>query len=161
MLVSVACIGVAYLLGRDLFRSRLAGIVSAAALLCFEGFITYSHRRAAREDRAWCSSCSCASLAMVHRRWGATGFFIALATLTWQPVFFAAAAGAARRGPARPSAPGRLRALVRIAVGGLVPTAVTVGAYAAIGQAASCSSTTSSSSTPSTPSRPRSSTTPA
>ena len=59
--------------------------------------------------------------------------FIALATLTWQPVFFAAAAGAAVAALLAERT-GKLKALLLIAVGGLIPTAITVGAYVATGQ---------------------------
>ena len=133
MFISMACVGVAYLLGRDLYRSRLAGIVSATTLLCIEGFITYS-TGGPREKTALVLFVLLASLAMVHRRWGVTGFFIALATLTWQPVFFAAAAGAAVAAMLAERRRGKLKALVLIAVGGIIPTAVIVGVYAAAGQ---------------------------
>ena len=69
----------------------------------------------------------------MHQRWCAAGFFIALATLTWQPVFLAVAAGAAVAALLGQRT-GKLRALVGIAVGGIVPTVITVGAYAAIGK---------------------------
>jgi hypothetical protein len=71
-------------------------------------------------------------LAMVHRRWFTMGFFTALATLCWQPVLFVATAGAVIAVVLGQSG-GRLKALARFAVGGLVPTAVTVGCYAAVG----------------------------
>ena len=73
---------------------------------------------------------------MVHQRWGTAGAFIALSTLCWQPVAFPAIAGvavAALLGTG-PGARGRLVALARIAVGGIVPTRVTVLAYVAIGK---------------------------
>ena len=40
LLISVACVWVLYLLVRDLFHSRLAGVASATALLTFAGFVT-------------------------------------------------------------------------------------------------------------------------
>lgn len=127
LVISVACIGLVQVLGRDLFRSRLAGIATAAALLCFAGFIEYASN-GPREKTAMVLFVICALLATVHQRWATTGFFIALATLTWQPVFLAALAGtlvAILLGLDS----GRVRALVRVAVGGLVPTVVTVAAY--------------------------------
>ncbi len=132
MLVSVACIGLAYLLGRDVFRSRTAGLATAAALLSFQGFIDYA-TYGPREKSAMVLFTICALLAMVHRRWATTGFFIALATLTWQPVFLPAIGGAVVAA-ALSGRPSRLRALVRLGVGGLVPAAMTVAAYAAIGE---------------------------
>ncbi len=131
MLISVACIGLAYVLGRDMFRSRLAGLATAATLLCFEGFITYA-TYGPREKTTMVLFLVCALLAVVHQRWLTTGAFIALATLTWQPVFFAAIAGAVVA-LLLGLRTGRLLALVRLGVGGLIPTALTVGTYAALG----------------------------
>ena len=132
MLISAACIGLIYLLGRDVFRSRSAGLATAAAMLCSQGFIHYA-TYGPREKTAMVLFTICALLAMLHRRWGWTGFFIALATLTWQPVFPAAIVGAAvALLLATPS--GKIRALARLAVGGLVPTVLVVAAYAAIGE---------------------------
>ena len=131
MLFAVASIAVTYLLGRDVFRSRLAGVAAAATLLGCQGFIAYASD-GPREKTSMVLFLLCAILAMVHRRWLTVGFFTALATLTWQPVFFVALAGAmvaVRLG--LPS--GRGRALLRVLVGGLVPSVVTVGAYAAVG----------------------------
>src|SRR6476469_6720891 len=132
MLFAVATIGACYLLGRDAFRSRLAGLATAAAMLCFTGFIIYA-TYGPREKTAMVLFVVLALLAMVHQRWAATGFLISLATLTWQPVFFAAIAGAVAAlllGLRQ----GRVRALLRLAVGGLVPLAAFVVWYAAIGQ---------------------------
>ena len=42
LLLSVACVWVLYLLARDLFDSRLAGVASATALLDLPGFVTYA-----------------------------------------------------------------------------------------------------------------------
>ena len=95
-----------------------------------------------------------ALLAMVHRRWFATGVFIALGTLTWQPVFFAAIArrrwspswsarppGGSGRWAGSPSA-GWCR---RCAPSASTPRSAS----------SRCSWTTSCSSTPATPSRTR------
>jgi hypothetical protein len=41
-LLAAASVSLAYLLGRDFCHSRLAGLASAAALLCFEGFIYFA-----------------------------------------------------------------------------------------------------------------------
>ncbi|HEU4811093.1 MAG TPA: hypothetical protein VFT00_03035 [Nocardioides sp.] len=131
MLFAVASIAATYLLGRDVFRSRLAGVAAAATLLGCQGFIAYASD-GPREKTSMVLFLLCAILAMVHQRWLAVGFFTALATLTWQPVFFVAIAGAVAA--VRLGLPtGRGKALLRVAVGGLVPSAVTVGAYAAVG----------------------------
>lgn len=134
MLVSVVAIMVVYLLGRDLFSSRAAGLVSAAALLSCQGFLRYA-TFGPREKTTMVCFLALALLAMVHQRWGTAGAMTALATLAWQPIFLPAIVGlsvAAVLGAE--GARGRLVALTRIAVGGLIPTTVTVLAYAAIGR---------------------------
>jgi len=131
MLFAVAAIAVTYLLGRDVFRSRLAGVAAATMLLSCQGFIAYASD-GPREKTSMVLFLLCAMLAMVRRRWLTVGFFTALATLCWQPVFFVAMAGAVTTIVVGLPA-GRLRALLRVAIGGLVPSAVTVGAYAAVG----------------------------
>ncbi|HEU4810564.1 MAG TPA: hypothetical protein VFT00_00350 [Nocardioides sp.] len=127
LVISVACIGLVQVLGRDIFKSRLAGIASAAALLCFAGFIEYASN-GPREKTAMVLFVICALLATAHQHWATTGFFIALATLTWQPVFLAAFAGTVVAILLGLDS-GRIRALVRVAVGGIVPTVVTAAAY--------------------------------
>ena len=42
MLIATASVCVIYLLGRDLFRSKPAGLVAAGTLLAFHGFIHYA-----------------------------------------------------------------------------------------------------------------------
>ena len=132
MLISVACIGLCYRLGRDLFRSRLSGLAAAATLLSFEGFTTYA-TYGPREKTAMVLFVLAALLSTVHRRWLTAGVFIALATLTWQPAFVAALAAATVAILAGPPV-ARLRALGRVVLGGLIPSVATVAAYAAIGQ---------------------------
>ena len=132
LLISIACVGLAYVAGRDLFRSRLAGVATAGTLLSFHGFIQYASY-GPREKTAMVLFLLAALLALTRRHWWTTGFFIALATLTWQPVFFvglAAALAAVLVGEPRGR---RLRALLRVGVGGLVPTVVTIATYAVVG----------------------------
>jgi len=131
MLVAVATIVVIYLLGRDLFRSRGAGVAAAAAMLCCEGFLRYA-TLGPREKTTMVCLLALGLLAMVHQRWGTAGAMVALSTLSWQPVAFPAIATlvvAALLG-----ADGRARALVRIAVGGIVPTALIMLFYVVIGK---------------------------
>lgn len=131
MFFAVASIAVLYVLGRDLFRSRLAGVAAAMTLLGCQGFIDYASD-GPREKTSMLLFLLCAMLAMVHRRWFTVGFFTALATLCWQPVFLVAMAGAVAT-IVLGLRTGRWRALLRVVVGGLVPSAVTVAAYAAVG----------------------------
>jgi hypothetical protein len=131
MLITVACVAGAYLLSRDLFRSRAVGLASAAAVLCFNTFNFYA--TSGPREKTFMALCLIAVMwAVAHQRWATAGVMIAVGTLTWQPMFFGAFAGAVlaallgARG-------GRWRALLRITVGGAVPALVTVLAYAAIG----------------------------
>lgn len=135
MWVAIAAVMVVYLLGRDLFDSRAAGVASAAALLSYEGFATLA-TFGPREKTTMVLFVALALLAMVHQRWAISGAMIALATLTWQPAAFptiAAVTVAALLG-AGPSWRARGEAVLRMAMGGLLPTALIVLGYAAIGR---------------------------
>lgn len=86
MVLSTVAVWLTYLLGRDAFRSRLAGVASAVTLLTFQGFVTYA-TGGPREKTTMMLLVVCALLAVVHRRWAWAGAAVALATLTWQPAF--------------------------------------------------------------------------
>lgn len=131
MLVAIATVVVVYLLGRDLFRSRGAGLASAAAMLSCEGFLRYA-TLGPREKTTMVCLLALGLLAMVHQRWGTAGAMVALSTLSWQPVAFPAIAALATA--ALLGADGRVKALVRIAVGGIVPTALIMLGYLVIGK---------------------------
>jgi hypothetical protein len=122
MLIATASVCVIYLLGRDLFRSKPAGLVTACSLLVFHGFIQYASD-GPREKTPMTLFIVCALWAMTRQRWFTTGVFVSLATLCLQTAFpstFAAVAlGAVLLIPDN-----RLRALGRIALGGLAPVAV-------------------------------------
>jgi hypothetical protein len=131
MLLATAAVCVSYLLGRDLFRSRAAGLVTAGALLSFHGFVQYASN-GPREKTPMTLFILLALWAVVHRRWLAAGVCTSLATLCLQTALFAtlptvvaAALLLAHRG--------RLRALVRVVVGGALPVAVLVIWFAAVG----------------------------
>lgn len=120
-----------YVLGRDVFASRPAGLVTAATFLTFSGFITYASN-GPREKTPMTLFIVCALWAVTRRRWFTAGLFVSLATLCLQIAFFtsftAAAAGAIllARGE-------RGRALARVAVGGAVPVAVCAVWFAVTG----------------------------
>src|SRR5688500_7315722 len=80
MLLATAAVCVCYLLGRDLFDSRAAGLVSAGALLSFHGFIEYASN-GPREKTPMTLFVLAALWAVVHRRWFAAGVLTSLATL--------------------------------------------------------------------------------
>lgn len=131
LLISVVGVGACYLMGRAVFRSRLAGIGATAVLICNQGFVFYA-TNGPREKTVMVLFFIIAVHAIARRRWLLAGAFTALATLTWQPVFLSAIAGvvvAILLGERT----GRIRALARVVVGGLIPTALVALAYAAIG----------------------------
>ena len=131
LLISIACVWLLYVLARDLFNSRLAGVASASALLTFAGFVTYAVG-GPREKTTLTFLVILAFWAVLKQRWLLAGACVALATLTWQPSFlttlFAAAVAMAGLGP-RAMVP----AGVRFAVGGLIPTAVITAGFALTG----------------------------
>ncbi len=130
LLISIACVWLLYLLARDLFNSRLAGVASASALLTFAGFVTYSVG-GPREKTTLIFLVILAFWAVLKQRWLLAGACVALATLTWQPSFLTTlfAAAVAMAGLGRAMVP----AGVRFAVGGLIPTAVITAGFALTG----------------------------
>lgn len=127
LLLSVACVCLVHVLARDLYTSRLVGVVAATAFLGFQGFLemaTYGPR----EKTPMVLFLLVSLVALLHRRWATAGVFVALATLTWQPVFFVlAATGLVAIGLARS---GRRLAVLRVVVGGAVTSAVVLVYYA-------------------------------
>lgn len=132
MFLAIACVGVTYLLARDLFGSRVAGTAAAVTMLAFQGFLEYA-TYGPREKTPMVLFLVVALSAVVRRRWGVAGLFVSLATLTWQPVFFAALPAMALA-IVLSGAPGRVRAMVRVALGGAVPAVAIAGAYAFLGR---------------------------
>ncbi len=130
LLLSVACTVLVSVLARDVLGSRAAGLVAAAVFLTFGEFITLA--TGGPREKTTMLLFLLLALVMVQRgRWARAGFFTALATLTWQPVLLVAVAVAVAA--AVLGGPGRVRALARFVVGGLVPTAVALVVFAASG----------------------------
>ncbi len=128
LLLSVACVCLVHVLARDLYGSRLVGMVAATAFLGFQGFLemaTYGPR----EKTPMVLFLLVALVALLHRRWATAGVFVALATLTWQPVFFVLAATGLVAIVLAPS--GRRLAALRVVVGGAATSAVVLAYYAA------------------------------
>jgi hypothetical protein len=122
MLIAVATVCVAYLFGRDLFRSRGAGLVTAATLLALHGFIHYASN-GPREKTPMTLFIVCALWAVTGRRWVTAGVCVALATLCLQTAFLGTFA-AVVAGALLLAQGGRLRAVGRVALGGLLPVVV-------------------------------------
>jgi hypothetical protein len=131
MALATACACAVYLFGRDVFRSSLAGLVTAATFLTFSGFIEYASN-GPREKTPMTLFVVCALWAVTKRRWFTAGVFVSLATLCLQIAFFttftAAVAGAVLLAPEQ-----RARALARIVLGGAVPAAACVVYFAVVG----------------------------
>ena len=113
MLMATAAVCVAYLLGRDLFRSRGAGLVTASAMLAVHGFIQYASN-GPREKTPMTLFVIGALWAVTHRRWFTAGVLTSLATLCLQTAFFSTFTAVAV-GALLLATGGRIRALVRIA----------------------------------------------
>ena len=131
MLLATAAVCALYLLGRDLFGSRAIGLVTAATLLSFHGFIHYASA-GPREKTPMTLFVVLALWALTHRRWFTAGLFTSLATLCLQTAFFSTFA-AVVVGVLLLASGGRLRALVRVALGGVVPVAVLAAWFALAG----------------------------
>lgn len=131
MVLSVAAVWLMYVVGRDAFESRLAGAATATSLLLLQGFVTYA-TGGPREKTTMLLLVVCTMLAVTHRRWAWAGASVALATLTWQPGFVA---GTAMTVTAMLFLPWRRipHAVLRFAVGGAIPTALTCGYFLAVG----------------------------
>ena len=131
LVFAIASVCVVYLLARDLFNSRLAGLVAATAFLSFYGFIEYA-TYGPREKTPMVFFLLCAFWALVKRRWLTAGVCVSLAALIWQPSFLVGltAAGFSLIGLRSGE---RMRSMVRFLAGGLIPAAVFVVYFLAVG----------------------------
>jgi hypothetical protein len=124
LLIATATTTAVYLLGRDLLRQRVAGLVAAAVFLGWHGFIQYA-ADGPREKTPMVLFIVLALWAVTHRRWFTAGIFVSLATLCLQiaffPTFTATVVAALLVSPGWRA---RGTALARVAVGGAVPVAV-------------------------------------
>ena len=131
LVLSMICVWLAYVLGRDLLGSRLTGVTVAIALLFVDGFTQYASG-GPREKTTLMLFLLAALIALTRGRLGWAGIYVSLATLTWQPVFFVGLVTclvglfALQKGR-------RLGALVRFLVGGAVPLGIFLVWYAALG----------------------------
>ena len=132
MLIAIGGVVLTYLLGRDVFRSRLAGVGAAGAMLCFRFSLEYAS--SGPRDKTVVMTLLLAAWCAAHlRRWATAGVMASLATLTWQPAFVWAGLPVALM-ILLVEHDHRVRALVRFAAAGLVPLALVVGVYLAIGR---------------------------
>ena len=132
LVLSVLCVCVVYLLGRDLFASRLVGLTAAAAFLSFAGFIEYASD-GPREKTPMVLFMLLALWAATRGRWFWAGLCLSLTTLTLQIGFFVAAPYVLLALLLAPRRVGRLAALLRVVLGGVVPVAVLTAYFASVG----------------------------
>lgn len=130
--LSVISVWLLYVVGRNIFRSRLAGAASAAALLVCQGFVIYA-TGGPREKTTIVFLLILALWAVTHRRWAAAGVCVALATLTWQPAFWVGTAVAGVAMLALPTRRDVWRSIVRFCLAGLATTAVFLVGFALVG----------------------------
>jgi hypothetical protein len=132
LVLSVLCVCVVYLFARDLFASPLVGLTAAAAFLSFAGFIEYASD-GPREKTPMVLFMLLAMWAANRGRWFWAGLCLSVATLTLQIGFFVAAPFVLLTLLLAPQRGGRLTALLRVALGGLVPVAVLAAYFASVG----------------------------
>lgn len=131
MLLSLVCVALIYRLGREVFATRAAGVVAAVTLVCFQGFMLYA-TGGPREKTTMLLLLLLTLLAAHRKAWFTAGVAVALATLTWQPVFVTGLAAVVVALPSRDWR-SSLRGLVRFVLGGVVATALVVGGFALAG----------------------------
>jgi hypothetical protein len=128
ILAAAGTVALAWITGRALGASRLAGHVAALVVLGDEGFLTMA-AMGAREKVFLAFFELLATAALARRRPAAAGIGAGLAFLCWQPAGIVGAAALA----VLAAAPDRSRALPRFALGALAPVLAYHAYYAAHG----------------------------
>jgi hypothetical protein len=122
-----------YLLGRDIFGSRLAGAAAAATLLSIH-VLARGATSGPEAKLPMMLGLVVALLLLVRRRWLWAGVATALATLTWQPVLFSLVPAAIALALLQPGGLlARVRPLAWFAAGGVVTLGLTVAGFWAAG----------------------------
>ena len=133
MFIAIGGVVLTYLLARDVFRSRLAGRGRRRRHAVLPLLPGVRELRPPREDRRP----DAPPRRLVGRppssRWATAGVMASLATLTWQPAFVWVGLPVVLL-VLLVEHDHRVRALVRFAAAGLVPLALVVGVYLAIGR---------------------------
>lgn len=130
LVASVVVVWLTYLLGRDVFGSRLVGAAAALFVTSIPVFILYAGG-GPRDKTTMMLFLTAALVATVRGRWVPAGVCLALATLTWQPAFLPGAATTLV--VALLTVGSRLGAPIRVAVAGTVTTLVFVLGFVVAG----------------------------
>jgi hypothetical protein len=131
MAIATVCTSLVYVLGRDVFRSSLAGLVTAGAFLTFTGFIRYA-ADGPREKTPMTLFVVCALWAVSRQRWFTAGLSVSLATLCLQIAFFPSVT-ATVVGVLLLAGGHRVRALILVVLGGALPVAACTVYFAVVG----------------------------
>jgi hypothetical protein len=127
---AVGAVCATYMVGRDLFTSRVVGLVTAATMLTFDGFTHYASN--GPREKTFMVLCLVWVMWCAHRqRWLTAGVFIALATLTWQPAFLLMLIITVIS--ILLTSDRRIGSLGRVMVGGLIPTAICALYFVVVG----------------------------
>ncbi len=132
MVLSVGCCVLTYVLARDVFHSRPAGMVAAAVFLTFEEFIQLASG-GPREKTTMLLFLLAALVLVGRRRWLAAGICTALATLAWQPSLAVAVAAAIATAVTGEAGADRARSLGRFLIGGMIPSVIALAAFTSAG----------------------------
>lgn len=133
LVLAVLGVYAVYLLGREAFGARWAGVVAGLALVSIGGFLHYA-TDGPREKTPMVLLLALGLIATLQRRWWWAGIWVSIMTLTFQPGFFPAAVGVLAGIVLLEQRGRRLRALGAVVAGGAIPSAVFLVWYAAIGQ---------------------------
>jgi len=132
MLFAAACVSAAYVVARDAFRSRAAGIAAAAAMISFSGFVELASN-GPREKTPMVLLMLLSVWAANRQRWFLAGVFVSLSTLVLQVAFFVAAPVVVATAVVTTRGRARAMAVARFLAGGTAPVAVAVVYFAAMG----------------------------
>lgn len=130
LVVSALAVALLSVLAREALQSRAAGLVAPAIMLTFEQYV-FLASDGPRDKTVMVLLLEASLLMLVRRRWLWAGLFVALGTLTWQPVVLPLAAAALLA--IRTERTGRTRAALDWLFGGVAPTIGVAVLYALLG----------------------------
>jgi len=132
VLIAAGCVSAAYIVARDAYRSRAAGIAAAAAMTSFAGFVELASN-GPREKTPMVLLMLLSLWAANRQRWFVAGGFVSLSTLVLQIAFFVAAPAVVAVAVASTRGRARVVAVARFLAGGAAAVAVALLYFAAVG----------------------------